>query len=341
MTNTLKDYKFVIGIPLIIISGMIAFTMTQFFLSHQKIFSNALTIDLVFAIPIIHFLLIRKKRISKFSVITLMVLCIALASLIIPKNHQELLTIIKLVIIPASEIFLIIAVLIGALRFKKNFEEGNYSPKDFYGRIKATCRVTFPNRFGEILSTEIGILYYFLTSSKAVEYKKNEFTYFRKNGIKELVGAFVFILIIETAVAHILINMWNPFIANLCSLSSIYLVVLLISIYKSTKSNPITINEREKSIDLKYGFLNHTIIKISDIQSIEKSRKNNDSLMKLSAFKDFDGHNVIINLSNQATMNKLYGIQKKFESIGIYVDEPEKFIEQIESVRKGDWKQNI
>lgn len=336
MTNTLKDYKIIIGVPLIIISGMIAFTMTQFFLSHQRIFSNALTIDLVFAIPIIHFLLIRKKRISKFSVITVMVLCITLASLIIPKNHQELLALIKLVIIPASEIFLIIAVLIGALRFKKNFEAGNYSNKNFYERIKFTCRTTFPSRFGEILSTEIGILYYFLTSSKVVEYKKNEFTYFKKNGIKELVGAFVFIIIIETGVAHILINMLNPFIANLCSFSSIYLVVLLISIYKSTKTNPITISEKEKSIDLKYGFLNYSTIKIGDIQSIEKSRKNNESIMKLSVFKDFDGHNIIINLSKQQTMYKLYGIKKSYKSIGIYLDEPDKFIEQIELMKTED-----
>ena len=337
MTNTLNNYKLVLVVPLVLISAMIAFTTTQFFLTHQSVLSSALTMDLVFSIPIIYYLLIRKKPISKFSVLTVMVVCISIASIIIPKNHQQLLSTIKYLVIPVSEILVLAVVLINALRFKNQFKTTSSTNKNFYERIQLTCKETFPNKFGTILATEIGMLYYFFSPNKKVSYQKNEFTYFKKNGIKELIGALVFIIIIETTATHLLIHLWSPLVANLCSLSSLYLIIMLIAIFKSTKHHPIKINKIDKTINLKYGFLNQSTIDIGDITSIEKSRKStNQQLMKLSAFKDFDGHNVIIHLSKPQTMRKLYGMKKEFDCIGLYVDEPETFVVTVQMLMEED-----
>ena len=47
-----------------------------------------------------------------------------------------------------------------------------------------------------------------------------------------------------------------------------------------------------------------------------------------------DTNNVTLELKNENILYKLYGIEKKYESISLYIDEKEKFIDAIEKIIK-------
>ena len=80
-----------------------------------------------------------------------------------------------------------------------------------------------------------------------------------------------------------------------------------------------------------------TVIPFDCIQKIEKSKKslsNDKSNVCLSMFDIIDPHNVTIYLKEERTLNKIYGIEKKYRSISLYLDESEMFTNKIEQIIK-------
>ena len=191
-----------------------------------------------------------------------------------------------------------------------------------------TIQNSFNSKISEILKMEFNVIYHLFVGKRKSNYRNNEFGYTGIKGTVEMVYAFIFIIAIETIVAHILISKFSLILAIVCSYSSFYLVILFISILNSRTHFPITVED--ELLRLQYGYINSSNIKYCDIHNVELTTKSNNSeLMKLSAFKGVEKHNVIIHFLTSQMITKVFGIQKEYNSIGLYVDEPEEFLDQI------------
>ena len=185
-------------------------------------------------------------------------------------------------------------------------------------------------KIAEILKMEFNVLYFLFARKRESNYKNNEFGYTTIKGTVEMVSAFIFIIAIETIVAHILLSKLSIILAIICSYGSLYLIILFISILKSRTHFPIIIGN--ESLRLQYGYVNNSIVEYTDIDYIKLTTKSSKSeLMKLSAFKGVEKHNVVIHFRNSQKITKVFGIKKQYTSIGIYVDNPELFLEQASS----------
>lgn len=88
---------------------------------------------------------------------------------------------------------------------------------------------------------------------------------------------------------------------------------------------------------LRYGFGCQTSIPFNSIEKIEKHRSqigNNKNHTYLSLFDLIDTNNLTIHLKKENVLNKIYGIDKKYQSISLFVDEKEKFVKKIEAILK-------
>ena len=52
---------------------------------------------------------------------------------------------------------------------------------------------------------------------------------------------------------------------------------------------------------------------------------------KLSPLGDFESHNVVIQLKNENTLNRLYGFKKTYKTIALHIDEKEQFKTRLEN----------
>lgn len=84
-----RDYFFVLGIPLLLISTLFLVINSSFFIEYPKELSIGITLDLLITIPFVYFLIIRKKEIPKITVITLFVIGIVIASIMIPEHTSH------------------------------------------------------------------------------------------------------------------------------------------------------------------------------------------------------------------------------------------------------------
>ena len=65
-------------LPFLIIASLILLTKSNFFSENSQLLSNAITVDLLLIVPLIYFLIIRKRDIPKITVLTVFIIGIVL-----------------------------------------------------------------------------------------------------------------------------------------------------------------------------------------------------------------------------------------------------------------------
>ncbi|MDY8135066.1 hypothetical protein [Aquimarina sp. 2201CG5-10] len=316
----------VFGIPLLIIASMILITQSKIFATNPNTLSIGITIDLLFTAPLVYFLLIRKKKIPKTTIVPLFVLGIIITSFIIPKENQSLLNWVKTWVFPLVEIGVATFIFYKVRQTLKLYKNHSNQQADFFTALQNTCKEILPKRIATLLAMELAVFYYGFISWKKRITTKNEFTYHKNSGTIGLFIALIGIIGIETYVLHILLAKWSIIAAWIASGLSIYSGIQILGFLKSITKRPISI-ENEK-LYLRYGILSETTIDISAIQSIELSSKDIEltaETRKLSPLGDLESHNTIITLKEENTLNGLYGIKKTYKQLALFIDNKEEF----------------
>lgn len=323
----------IIGALLLIILFLILLPTTDSFSNAPGEFSLGILLDLIITIPVVYFLIIRKTKIPNFTVIYVFILGLVLAGFLIPIEHQQVLSQVKLIAIPLIEIGIVGTVFykMTALRTSLKKTKG----VDFYDRLITACQEIFPSRIGRILATEIAVGYYLFSPQKRNQDNEQGFTYFKRSGIKTVVSVLLFLLVIETIVVHVLVAKWHLTVAWVLSFIGLYTMLQVIAILRSLNQRLISINGESKELILRYGFGCQTKIPFSAIDKIEKyhsSIEQNKDHVYLSLFDLLDTNNLTIHLKSEQVLHKIYGIDKKYKSISLFMDEKERFVKKMEEV---------
>jgi len=314
------------SIPVILISFLVFLAQSTTFNSYQQTLSNAIIIDLLLTVPFVYFLLIRKKNIPKTTVVPLFILGIVIASHIIPKENQSFLDIAKTWLIPLVEISVLSLVGFKVYKTIQLYKVKKGVNTDFFTVVKNVCNEIVPKKLAIPMATEIGIIYYGFIHWKKIKLKENEFTYHKNTGSQMLLVTVIFLIVIETVAFHALLNKWSSIAAWMLTGLSIYSSFQIFGFLRSLNKRPIIIERR--MLKLRYGIMCETDIEIKNIDSIELTTQSFDQgkeIKYLSFLGESEGHNIVIHLKKENTLIGLYGMNKKFKSIALFVDEKAKF----------------
>jgi len=330
---SLRTVKF--GIPILLILCLIVLPKTSAYHANAERLSLGIILDLLITMPLIYFLLIRKTKLPNFTTLYVFILGLIIASFIIPTEHQDLLSKIKFFAIPILEIVILSTVIYKISQINKSYKRNSNVNNDFYDKVHHACQDIFPGRIGRVLATEIAVIYYFFSFKKNKEVVLPHFSYYKKSGIKTVIGVFIFLLIIETFVVHLLLMRWNEAVAWVLTFLSVYTLLQIVSILKSMNRRLISFDFENKQLELRYGIACQATIPFQDIDYVEaKTRRDENDVnnVSLSVFDLLDSHNVCIHLIEKHTLYKLYGMKKRFKSISLYADQKDLFIKTIEGI---------
>lgn len=332
MTKKLHYPLIIFGLPLSLLVLLLLLVQSPVFQQNPADLSYAITLDLLITIPVLYFLLIRKKEIPTITVASVFIVCMVIASYVIPIEHQGLLTKIKTFGVPLVELGVLTFVGLKTRAIIRSFKEHDTPQPDFFDALSLACSKVLPGRIGKLLATEISVVYYAFSKSMKKEIQPNEYTYFEKSGIKTVIYALIFIILIETFAVHMLVDKWYPTIALILSLLSLYTCLQFFSLARSMNRRLITIDYENQLLHLKYGFFNQASFPFTDIKNIELNRRTlpeDGSVVPFSALGSFDSHNIIIYLTKEHTLFRIYGIEQPFHALAIYVDKKDEFVEVI------------
>ncbi len=331
MTKTISNHL-IFGLPILILLFLVALVNSPWFALQPEQLSYGVTLDLLVTIPFIYFLIIRKRNIPKISIISVFIVCLIIASFLIPQEHQSLLSAIKTYGLPIAEFAILGYLALSTRKIIQQFKHQKNATPDFYTAISMACKAALPKRIATLFATEISVMYYAFFAWKKRPLQKNEYSYSEKNTIIVLLYVVIFLILFETFVVHLLLMTWNETFAWILMALSIYTAIQFFALARSLPKRPIHIDVHERKLHLIYGIFNRTSIDINDIKDIEQSTKMlpaDKSIIQFSPLGNLDNHNIIIHLHNKNILYKIYGLQKRYTSIAVYVDDKDRFVEDI------------
>lgn len=323
-----------VSIPFIIGASLILFLRSSFFLESPEVLSTAITIDFLITIPLLYFLIIRKRAIPKITVVSVFVLGVLTLSIFLPKEHSFLLDTVKYYFIPLLELAIFGFLIYKVRQLSKNYQK---TSNDFYTNLKEATLQTFPKKLAVVLTTEVSVIYYGFIKWKSPKLSKNEFSYHQKNGLVSILIGFIMMIIAETIGVHALLVKNNPVLSWILFVLSCYTAMQIFALAKSLAMRPYVVDENEKELHLRYGFFVDTKIPIQKIERVELSSKDlpeDKSIVSFSPFGSLGEHNVILHLKEEIRFSGIYGIPRKGKSLAIFVDEQGRFTTLLEELLK-------
>jgi hypothetical protein len=321
------------ALPIMLILGLILLSFTRFFIAHNHNLSIGITVDLVFSIPLIHALLSKRNSNLKYSTALFFTAGLIVAGFIIPKNNQFLLHDIKLWVVPVIELCSIAFFIIQTRKIRSKHALIKKNSDDFYTIFKQVSKELLPAKLAAITTAEISAFYYGFFNWRKVDYNNKTFSYHKNTGIVSLIGVFIFMIMVETFVFHLLLGRWSEKAAWVLSGLSFYAALQAFGIAKSILKRSIQINEDQ--LIVPYGILAETTIHLKDIVSVEAYNKQSitgENLKALSPLKKLEEPDIILNLTRLYHIEGIYGSKKAFNQLLINVDEKEVFIKQLKAL---------
>ncbi len=328
-----QRYFLIFGIPVLIIASMIFVASTNAFTMHSDSLAIGITIDLLVTVPFLYFLLIRKTKIPKTTVVPFLILGMVICTMILPTENQQYLSLFKTWVFPVIELTVISYILYNVRKGIQSYKQKKEGALDFFSTLKKTCYEILPEGAVIPVVTEIAVFYYGFFLWKKRVLKENEFSYHKNSGSITLLVALLLIIAVETVTLHVLLEKWSSTAAWVLTFLSIYSGFQIFGFLKSMPKRPISI-ENDK-LFLRHGIMTEVTIAIKDIERIEISSKDielDKETRKLSFLGELESHNIILHLKEENTLIGLYGIQRKFKRLVLFVDEKGAFKNQLQAI---------
>ncbi|CAM1362066.1 hypothetical protein [Tenacibaculum xiamenense] len=337
MLNVLKfrGSLVVYGIPLLLILILAVVVKSSFF---SPFLSYFITIDLLITIPFIHYLLIRKKEISKKSIIAVIVAGFLTAYYIFPDENRDALSIVQSVLIPVLELGLIGYVIIKIRTSLKKVKSSSEN-FDFLDQTQEICNEILPFKLGAVLATEISVIYYGLFNWKRRTLRKFEYSYHKNSTAVSLILGFLLVIAVEMFVTHAMMKNGNVKGSIILAVLSGYSLLQIIAVLRSLSSRPIFIDMKKQELILKFGILSKAVIPFKTMKSIELNSKELPEETDVKCFSPLGrslGHNLILHFNEEIKYNSFYGFSKKASKLAIWVDDHIDFQKQLEEVIDND-----
>jgi hypothetical protein len=324
-----------LGIPILIFAVGYFITLTSKFKAHDDLLSKAILFDFLLFAPFVYFLAIRKSNVSKLTILRIFVLGLFVAGLILNVHQNLYLNFIKTWIGPLIEICVIFFV-VKKFYIANKIAKQNNNDVDFLSHCRNIMFQVIGNQnIANVVSSEIAVIYYcfFKWRNKSVD-NQTKFTSYKANGIMAVLWVFLFILMIDTAVVHLVLNLWSNTIAWILTALSVYTCLQLFAHIKAIKARPIIINSN--SLEIHNGLAGDALIDFGNIEKFELSEKMplNCNPIKISLLKGIEDHNIIMYLKAPIEVNKVFGIKKVTDTVLFYIDKPQEFSDSLISKLK-------
>ena len=331
-TAVLKSPVWIFAIPLCLLATLCFIALSPAIMSKDPgTMYMALTLDFTLTLPLVYFFLIRKRSISKFTIVPIFIAGIILSTLLIPTENKATLEIIKTWVFPLVELFVIGTIIYKTYNFVKAYKAAKNSSPDFFEVIQSVTRELMPKKVGPIFSYEISFMYYAFAVWRPRPLNRNEFSYHNRTSILPLLYGFCLVIIAEGIGIHMWLQKHSVLTAWILTFLSAYGFLQVLAICKAVVHRPIVL--KEEFLHVKFGLMGDIQIPYNQIGSMEvwtKDLPENDKSLKKLSLVD---HNILITFKENLPLKGLYGITKDYGKLAFFVDDHQRFIDEVNQKR--------
>jgi hypothetical protein len=142
----------------------------------------------------------------------------------------------------------------------------------------------------------------------------------RSTGWMMFAGVMGFLIVVETAAAHIALEMWKPWIAWISTVSSAYMLLWLVGDAQMIRLYPVAIVDG--ALHVTIGIRWRATIALDNIASVTEGRAVPNGALSLALFEP----TVLVTLRTPVEVVGLLGRRRRADRIALTIDEPAAFI---------------
>ncbi|AST91127.1 hypothetical protein ACWE42_11860 [Sutcliffiella cohnii] len=230
------------------------------------------------------------------------------------------------------EIFLVSFIITSLL---KKVSNNRHSEQGFIERLSEEISTKLGNQFlSNVVRQELYVLYFslFVWFQKGKKQSSAQYTYHISSQIKTIVIVFGILIFGEGMLFHFLLQKWSEVAAWILTALNIYGLLYLVGLYNSVKHMPHEMSNGRLIIRL--GFQSSIDFDLTNIAKISKAKaldlgEKVPSDMYYSLL-NIDSPQYEIMLHEPVEMTGMFGKKKFIKRIVCRMDEPERFLEDIE-----------
>jgi hypothetical protein len=255
------------------------------------------TFDLTITIPGLYwFFLVRPRRVHAITIVPLFLLCLAVASRVVPRGQQEFLRDLKLLVIPL-ELLLVWAVV---------------------------TKRALPPLVARVVRSEMSIFWHaFFAWRKTPNHVDGRaVTFHERSGWGTIVAAFILVIAAEGVAMHLFLARWNTTAAWAWTFLDVWGAIWLIGDYHALRLNRSWLTPT--TLHIRVGLRWSADIGLSNIASIEEARDERQwkqkGVLKLAVL---EAPRWMIALREPVIVDGIAGIRKEISAIAMLPDDDE------------------
>ena len=295
-----------------------------------EILADALTLDLLVTVPLAYwFLAVRGAGWPRVTVVPVFVLSVAATRLVPALEAGRLLPWLEWVAIPA-ELLLLTIVARRAIAMSRALARGE-GDDALESLRRAALELVEAPRAAEIIAYEAAVLWYALAGGgrRSTFPGAESFGVRRKSGYGPVLIAILFALVAEGIAIHLFVRHWSAVAAWILTILTAYAAVWLLGDFRALGRRAIALTADE--LIVRVGLRWTLRVPLDGIRAVRAvagsaGARGPDHLRAVI----LGGERQVVELDAPLEATGFYGIRRSVRSIGLSVDDPERFLEVLE-----------
>jgi hypothetical protein len=332
-SRSLRNPAVLFGLAaLTIISCALLLVRSRLFARNPEVAAWGVTFDLAITIPLVYYLVVvRRGRARAMTLAPVVVVCMAVAALVVPRGQQQFLHQLRLLAMPLD--LVTIGLLLRRLAtMRRSAEEA----PDVHELIERAAVAALGNeRVAGFVASEIAILYYALfcwRKQPATPPGMRAISVHERSGWGSVAACIVVLIAFESIGMHLLVQHWSTTAAWILTALDLYGMLWVLGDYHALRLRPTLISPA--AIQLRYGLRWSARIEGDNIAAIDPVRGEVDwkrrRTLKVALL---DEPKVLIRLRQPIVVRGLAGLTKTIDSVAILPDDEAAFAAAVASFR--------
>ena len=283
-------------------------------------------IDALVMLPILCFVCVKNRKEALLKAVVLCSIAILVGSFIIPQTSKLIWPYLELgrYLVLAAVVLLELSVLLTVYVSIKAALNQNIDPD---------LAIAEPIRHylgdgiaGRVFSFETRMWTYALFANRIKPERFNgeqHFTYHQKDGAQSNLVGFIFLIIIELPIAHVLLHFfWSSLAANIITALTLFSLVFFIAEYRAYAKRPISLTANE--LIIRYGIYQSLVIPLSNIAAVMPHAAYVQRAKNVKRYNSSGVPNVAIELKPSSD-----GRDNVLQTIYLGIDQPNVFLNKL------------
>jgi hypothetical protein len=297
--------------------------------TRPRLLADALTLDLVLTVPLAYwFLAVRGAGWPRLSVLPVFVLCVVTTRIVPGLETGRLLPRIEWIAIPA-ELLLLTVLARRAVAMSRALRR-SAGGDALESLRRAAFEMVRAERAAEVIAYEAAVLWYAVAGggSRETDHDAEAFGVRRRSGYGPVLAALLLALTAEAIAVHLLVRHWSAAAAWVLTILTAYAVVWLIGDFRALGRRPILLTDDELVVRL--GLRWTVRVPLARIRAVRGAGilkpQGPDHLRAVL----LGAERQVVVLDSEQVATGFYGLRRRVRSIGLSVDEPERFLRCLE-----------